>query len=65
MTSPLSPEVAQLLGVLGQLSGNNLSSVEIERNSKGKNSKVKVYHEDPLKAQEIAEKIDNDIRGKP
>lgn len=62
---PFSPEVSQLLGVLQQLTGNNLSSVEITRNSKGKNSCVKVYHEDPLKAQEIAEKIDNEIRSRP
>jgi len=62
---PLSPEVAQLLGMLEKLTGNNLSSVEITRNSKGKNSCVKVYHENPLKAQEIAEQIDNEIRSRP
>lgn len=60
----MTPEVAQLLALLQQLSGNNLSSVEITRNSKGKNSNVKVYHEDAFKAQQIAEQIDNDMRNK-
>ena len=55
---PLSPEVAQLLAVLQQLTGNNLSSVELEHNTKGDTWAVKVYHEDPLKAYEIADLIE-------
>lgn len=59
---PLSPDAAQLLGILQQLTGNNLSSVELEHNTKGDTWKVKVYHENPEKAYEIADMIENKCR---
>jgi len=59
---PLSPEVSQLLGMLEKLTGNNLSSVELEHNTKGDTWKVKVYHEDPEKAYEIADWIEKKCR---
>lgn len=59
---PLSPDVVQLLGILQQLTGNNLSSVELEHNTKGDTWKVKVYHEDPLKAYEISDLIESKCR---
>ena len=55
---PLTPDAAQLLGILQQLTGNNLSSVELEHNTKGDTWKVKVYHEDPQRAYEIADQIE-------
>jgi len=54
---PLSPEVAQLLGMLEKLTGNNLSSVWIDKNSKSEIYGCKVYHEDPLEALRIMEQI--------
>ena len=60
--TPLSPEVAQLLGMLEKLTGNNLSSVELEHNKNGDKWAVKVYHEDPQKAFDIANQIEKECR---
>ena len=59
---PLSPDASQLMGILQQLTGNNLSSVELEHNTKGDTWAVKVYHEDSLKAYEIADLIEKKCR---
>lgn len=59
---PLSPEVAQLLGLLQNLTGNNLSSVEINHNTKGDTWSVKVYHENPEEAYRIADEIEKKCR---
>ena len=56
MTS-ISHEVAQLLGMLEKLTGNNLSSVWIDKNSKSETYGCKVYHENPEEACRIAELI--------
>ena len=61
MTS-LSPEVAQLLGMLEKLTGNNLSSVELEHNTKGDTWHVKVYHTNPMTAYTIADDIEKKCR---
>lgn len=58
----MTPEVAQLLALLQQLSGNNLGSVWIEHNTKGDTWGNKVYHEDPMKAYEISDLIDKKCR---
>ena len=54
---PLSPEVAQLLGMLEKLTGNNLSSVWIDKKAKSETYGCKVYHEDPQEAHRIMELI--------
>lgn len=59
---PLSPDAAQIMGVLQQMTGNNLSSVELEHNTKGDTWHVKVYDADPLKAYEIADTIEKKCR---
>ena len=60
--TPLSPEVAQLLGMLEKLTGNNLSSVWIDKNSKSETYGCKVYHEDPMEALRIMELIYDKIK---
>lgn len=59
---PLSPESAQLTGIANMLAGNNLSSVELDHNTKGDTWAVKVYHEDAMKAYEIADIIEKKCR---
>ena len=58
----LSPDAAQIMGILQQMAGNNLSSVELEHNTKGDTWSVKVYHEDPMRAYEIADTIEKKCR---
>lgn len=59
---PLSPDAAQIMGVLQQMTGNNLSSVELEHNTKGDTWAVKVYHENPEEAYRIADTIEKRCR---
>ena len=59
---PLSPEVAQLLGMLEKLTGNNLSSVWIDKKAKSETYGCKVYHEDPMEALRIMELIYGKIK---
>jgi len=58
----MTPEEARLKGIADLLSGNNQSSVWIEKNSKGDNWGVKIYHENPHKALEIMEEIYQKIK---
>lgn len=60
----MTPEEAQLTGQANQEIENNLSSVKIIQNTKGVNFEVKVKHEDPFKASEVAQKIYDDLRYK-
>ena len=60
----MTPEDAQLQGQANQMVENNLSSVEITHTTKGDTWKVKVYHEDPYKAEAAAVLIDRELREK-
>ena len=60
----MTPEEAQMQGQTNQMVENNLSSVEITHTTKGDTWKVKVYHEDPYKAEVAAVIIDEALRGK-
>lgn len=57
-----SMEEAQNIGEANNLAENNLSSVEITKNSKGYNWKVKAKHEDVYKALAVAQEIDKQLR---
>jgi len=58
----MTPEEAQLTGDAAQMGENNLSSVEIVKNSKGTVWKIKAKHTDPYKALAIAQEIDTQLR---
>ncbi len=58
----MTPEEAQNIGEANNLAENNLSSVEITKNSKGYNWKIKAKHEDPWKAMGTAQAIDEELR---
>lgn len=58
----MSPEEAQLEGDANQMAENTLSSVEITKNSKGYNWKIKAKHEDAYKAMAIAQEIDKQLK---
>jgi hypothetical protein len=55
---------AQMEGLANQLIENNLSSVEITRNTKGYNWKIKVKSENAWRASDVAQKIDAELRRK-
>jgi hypothetical protein len=58
----MTPEEAQHTGQANTLIENNLSSVEIEHNSKGTKWTIKVKHEDAYKALATSQEIDKQLR---
>jgi len=50
----MTPEEAQASGQANVLIENNLSSVKISRNTKGTTWEIKIKHEDPFRAAEVA-----------
>jgi len=55
-------ENAQETGEANRLIENNLSSVEIEHNSKGTKWTIKVKNENAWRASDVAQKIDAELR---
>jgi len=55
-------EESQITGQANQAVDNSLSSVEITHTTKGDTWKVKVYHEDPYKAEAAAVSIEQEMR---